>query len=76
MTNEQTNPVNEKPKSGISDFIRETQRETAKVTWPTRKEISMTTTLIVLFALVTGIFFLLVDTGLGYVVSQLLGMHS
>jgi preprotein translocase subunit SecE len=76
MANEPTNPTNEKPKSSVRDFVHETQREIAKVTWPTRKEISLTTTLIVIFALITGIFFLIVDTGLGFVVSRLLGMHS
>jgi preprotein translocase subunit SecE len=74
MTNEPINPINEKPKSGIVDFAHETQREIAKVTWPTRKEITMTTFLIVIFALVTGVFFLVIDSGLGYVVSKILGM--
>jgi preprotein translocase subunit SecE len=74
MTNEQTSPINEKPKNVVGDFARETQREIAKVTWPTRHEISMTTLLIVIFALVTGVFFLLVDTALGFVVSRILGM--
>jgi preprotein translocase subunit SecE len=76
MTNEQINPSNEKSSGKLTDFVRETQREIAKVTWPTRKEITMTTILIVIFALVTGGFFLMVDSGLGYVVSQLLGMNS
>ena len=75
MGNEQTNSVTDKPKGGLSGFIRETRREIAKVTWPTRKEISVTTTLIVIFALVTGVFFLLVDTALGFAVSHLLGMN-
>ena len=74
MTNEDNTPI--KTQSGITDFVRETQREIAKVTWPTRKEITMTTILIVIFALVTGGFFLMVDSGLGYVVSKLLGMNS
>jgi len=74
MTNEQETSANEKPQSGLVDFARETKREIEKVTWPTRKEITMTTILIVLFALVTGVFFLVVDSGLGFVVSKLLGM--
>jgi preprotein translocase subunit SecE len=74
MTNEQETSLSEKPKSGLVDFARETKREIEKVTWPTRKEISMTTFLIVVFALITGVFFLVVDSGLGFVVSKLLGM--
>ncbi|MFA5041654.1 MAG: preprotein translocase subunit SecE [Bdellovibrionales bacterium] len=75
MTNEQMTSGSEKPKTGIADFARETHREIAKVTWPTRKEITMTTILIVIFALVTGIFFLVIDSGLGFVISKLLGMN-
>jgi preprotein translocase subunit SecE len=74
MTNEQETSPSEKPQSGLTDFARETKREIEKVTWPTRKEITMTTILIVIFALVTGVFFLVVDSGLGFVVSKMLGM--
>ena len=76
MANEQTITAGEKPKGGLVEFARETRREIAKVTWPTRKEITLTTTLIVVFALIAGVFFLVVDTALGRVVSLLLGMNS
>jgi len=66
----------EKNKRGLAEFVRETKREIAKVTWPTRKEISVTTALIVVFAIITGVFFLVVDSALGFVVSKVLGMHS
>ena len=73
MASEQT--IGEK-KTGFGAFITETRREIAKVTWPTRKEVGMTTFMIVLLALVAGVFFLMVDTGLGWLVSRLLGMNS
>jgi preprotein translocase subunit SecE len=76
MANEQTVANSEKPKVGFGNFIGETRREIAKVTWPTRREITQTTIIIVLFAVVAGLFFLMVDTGLGYLVSHLLGMSS
>jgi len=76
MANEQTTEVSDKPKSLVKGFVQETQREIAKVTWPTRKEISMTTLLIVIFAIVTGVFFLMVDSILGVGVSWILGMRS
>jgi len=76
MANEQTTVVGDKPKNMVKSFVQETQREIAKVTWPTRKEISMTTLLIVIFALITGVFFLLVDSILGVGVSWILGMRS
>ncbi|MDR3423893.1 MAG: preprotein translocase subunit SecE [Alphaproteobacteria bacterium] len=74
MPNEQSGVISEKPRGGIGAFVRETRREISKVTWPARKEITVTTILIVVFALMTGVFFLLVDTVLGYAVSKLLGM--
>jgi preprotein translocase subunit SecE len=76
MANEQAITTGDKPKGGLVNFFRETRRETAKVTWPTRREITLTTTLIVVFAIVAGLFFLFVDTALGYVVSRLLGMSQ
>ena len=76
MANEQTGTGAEKTKTTLKDFVRETRREIAKVTWPTRKEIVLTTSLIVVLALVAGVFFLAVDTALGHVVSRILGMNS
>lgn len=76
MANEQTGSTGEKSKSGIADFVRETQREISKVTWPSQKEISVTTLLIVVFAVLMGVFFLVVDSGLGYAVSSILGLNS
>ena len=57
-------------------FLQEVRAEGQKVTWPTRKEITTTTTLIVVFAIIAGVFFLAVDTGLGWIVSHILGMNS
>ncbi len=70
--------VTEKPKSGfnLGAFVAETRREIGKVTWPSRKETMLTTVMIVVMALVTGVFFLAVDTGLGFVISRILGMNS
>ena len=76
MANDQTIAGGDKPKGGMADFVRDTRREIGKITWPTRKEVMLTTSLIVVLALVTGVFFLMVDTGLGYIVSRLLGMNS
>ena len=63
-------------KTSLVEFARETQREIAKVSWPTRKETLMTTAAIVVMALVAGAFFLAVDSALGAVISRVLGMNS
>ncbi len=75
MAKEQTTQE-EKPRRGLAEFFRETKREIAKVTWPNRKEISVTTVLIIVFAIITGVFFLVVDSALGLIVSKILGMRS
>lgn len=61
---------------GLMQFAQETKREIAKVTWPTRQETTMTTTMIVVMALVGGVFFFAVDTSLGFLVRKVLGMGS
>jgi len=63
-------------KFNLVTFAQETKREIAKVTWPTQRETTMTTVMIVVMALVAGLFFLCVDTALGFAVSKVLGMRS
>jgi preprotein translocase subunit SecE len=60
----------------LTEFVRTTRRELAKVTWPSRRETVMTTTLIIVMALVTGVFFFAVDSGIGFVISRILGMKE
>ncbi len=62
--------------ANIAEFFRETRREIAKVTWPTRKETVMTTVMIVGMALLAGVFFFVADSVLGYVITKILGMRS
>ena len=76
MANEQNGAGAVKTKASLSDFVVETRREIAKVTWPARKEIVLTTSMVVLLALVAGVFFLAVDSALGAVVSRILGMNN
>ena len=44
-----------------AQFIQQVRAETAKVTWPTRKETITTTIMVLIMATITAIFFLLVD---------------
>jgi len=60
----------------LVEFLRETRREVSKVTWPTQKETTMTTMMIVGMALLAGMFFFVVDNMLGYSVSMILGMRG
>jgi preprotein translocase subunit SecE len=42
-------------------FIEEVRQETAKVTWPTWKEVWITTTMVLVMVALTSVFFLLTD---------------
>ena len=42
-------------------YIREVRQETSKVTWPTRKEVMITTGMVFIMVFLAALFFLLVD---------------
>ena len=42
-------------------FIQEVRAEVSKVTWPTRREVIMTTIMVFIMAALTAVFFFLVD---------------
>ena len=51
-------------------FVRDVRAEAAKVTWPSRKETGLTTLMVLIMAVLTAVFFLLVDWAIGF------GVHS
>ena len=55
-------------------FLQQVRQETAKVTWPTRRETAITTVMVFIMALLAAIFFLLVDQVLAFGVGLLLGI--
>jgi len=61
-------------KTSIGQFIREVRQETAKVTWPTRKETVVTTVMVFVMVFLAAIFFWVVDLVLGSAVRFLLGL--
>ncbi len=42
-------------------FIQETRGEIAKVVWPTRREVMLTSAMVFMLSIVTAAFFFLVD---------------
>jgi len=42
-------------------FVRQVRQEMAKVTWPSRRETMVSVVLVFVFAIVMGIYFLVVD---------------
>ena len=45
-------------------FIQQTRAEVAKVVWPTRREVFLTTVMVFIMAALTAAFFALVDLGI------------
>lgn len=56
------------------EFIQEVRAETSKVTWPTWKEVWITTIMVLIMVTMASLFFLLVDQALGWLISTILGI--
>lgn len=54
------------------EFIQEVRAETSKVTWPTWKEVWITTVMVLIMVSLASIFFLLADQLLGWLISLVL----
>ena len=53
-------------------FIEEVRQETSKVTWPTWKEVWITTTMVLIMVAMTSVFFLITDMVLSHLVQFVL----
>ena len=54
-------------------FIQQVRAEVSKVTWPTRREVVLTTGMVFVLAALTALFFSLVDLGIRSGLSAVLG---
>jgi preprotein translocase subunit SecE len=55
-------------------FVQEVRQEVSKVTWPTRKEVWITTLAVLVMVTLASIFFMLADQLMGYIVSFILSL--
>ena len=55
-------------------FLQEVRSETAKVTWPTRRETTITTIMVFVMVAIASVFFLLADQVMRIAVSFILGV--
>ena len=53
-------------------FLQEVRQEAAKVTWPTWKEVWITTVMVLIMVTMAAIFFLVIDQILGGLVNLVL----
>ncbi len=59
-------------KSNPLEFLREVRTEANKVTWPTRKELTISTVMVMIMVVVASLFFLAVDAILKWIVDGLI----
>jgi preprotein translocase subunit SecE len=64
------------PKISPFKFLQEVRAEAQKVTWPTRKETTVTTIMVFVMVAVASVFFLLADQVMRVAVSFLLGINT
>jgi len=62
------------PKFNPAQFIREVRQEMDKVTWPKRKETTVSTIMVLTLATVAAVFFVLVDGTLSWAVQKIIGI--
>ncbi|MCD0416039.1 MAG: preprotein translocase subunit SecE [Rhodopseudomonas sp.] len=55
-------------------FLQEVRSETAKVTWPTRRETSITTIMVFVMVALASIFFFAADQVISMLIRLLLGV--
>ena len=55
-------------------YVQEVKNEMDKVTWPSRRETTVTSIMVLIFVFIAAIFFLLSDQLLSWVVGLILGI--
>ncbi len=56
------------------EFIAQVRDEARKVTWPSRKETTITTVMVFIMVVVTSLFFTVVDQAMRFIVGLILGL--
>jgi preprotein translocase subunit SecE len=59
-----------------AEFARQVRQEVSRVTWPTRKETSVTTAMVFVMVLVAAVFFFAIDQLLSQAVRFVLGLGA
>jgi preprotein translocase subunit SecE len=60
----------------LAKFLQEVRQESAKITWPTRRETAITTIMVFVMAALASVFFLVADQFIRYGVTLVLGIGS
>ncbi|TYB88434.1 preprotein translocase subunit SecE [Oceaniovalibus sp. ACAM 378] len=63
-------------KTNPFQFLQQVRAEVAKVVWPTRREVMLTTVMVFIMASLTAVFFFIVDLIIRTGLQALLGMFG
>ncbi len=63
-------------KPNIAQFIQEVRQESAKVTWPSRRETAISTGMVFVMVIIAAMFFLSVDWILSHLMKLVFGIGS
>jgi preprotein translocase subunit SecE len=63
-------------KASPAQFVREVRQELSKVTWPSRKELVVTTISVLAMSALAALFFFVVDQILAWAVGLVLGLGA
>ena len=61
-------------KTNVAEFVQQVRQELTRVTWPTRKETTVTTAMVFVMVFIAAAFFFVVDQVLSYGVRVLFGL--
>ena len=61
-------------KTNVAEFVQQVRQELARVTWPTRKETTVTTAMVFVMVFIAAILFFVVDQVLSYGVRLFFGL--
>ena len=61
-------------KTNPFEFFQQVRNETAKVTWPSRRETMISTVMVLVFAVIASIFFFAADQLMSFGIELILGI--
>jgi len=63
-------------KTSPAQFVKQVRQEVAKVTWPSRRETTISTVMVFVMVVLAAVFFLLVDQVFAWGVKLLFGLGA
>ncbi len=69
-------PDKDKKKGGLKKYLKDLRSEVKKVVWPSRKQVTNNTGIVMTVMVLMGLFLFAIDTGLAAAIKALLSIGS